>query len=147
MKLERQDMEEVARLHRASFDAALPWLAGLHTPDEDKVYFRERVFEDCEVWGVIGAGVILGFIAFREEFVDQLYVLPQAQGRGVGSALIAKAQSRFDRLALWTFQRNLKARGFYAARGFVVAEETDGTRNEEKEPDALYVWERASAVG
>jgi hypothetical protein len=41
------------------------------------------------------------------------------------------------------FQRNAPARGFYEARGFALVEETDGARNEEKEPDACYLWTRA----
>jgi GNAT superfamily N-acetyltransferase len=151
-QLSRDDMGEVARLHRASFDAALPWLAGLHTPEEDHAFFRDRVYAECEVWGATEAGAaevsaLLGFIAFRDGFIDQLYVLPQAQGRGVGSALLAKAKSRFARFSLWTFQRNERARGFYEARGFVLAEETDGSRNEEKEPDVRYVWERGRTGG
>jgi hypothetical protein len=43
-------------------------------------------------------------------------------------------------LQLWTFQRNSRARGFYEARGFNLIERTDGARNEEREPDALYLW-------
>jgi hypothetical protein len=43
-------------------------------------------------------------------------------------------------LHLWTFQRNAQARRFYEARGFALVEETDGAGNEEKEPDALYLW-------
>jgi hypothetical protein len=32
------------------------------------------------------------------------------------------------------------ARRCYEARGFVLVRETDGTANEEREPDALYLW-------
>jgi GNAT superfamily N-acetyltransferase len=72
-----------------------------------------------------------------------LYVLPKAQGRGVGTELLQVAQRCFDRLHLWTFQRNLRARRLYEARGFVLVQETDGAANEEKEPDALYRWTRS----
>jgi hypothetical protein len=30
------DMDAAARVVRASFDAALLWLSGLHTPEEDR---------------------------------------------------------------------------------------------------------------
>jgi len=79
-----------------------------------------------------------GIIAFREGWIDQLYVLPEAQRRGVGKDLLQVAQNAFDRLQLWTFQRNAPARRFYKARGFALIQETDGAGNEEKEPDALY---------
>ena len=45
-------------------------------------------------------------------------------------------------LHLWTFQRNAQARRFYEARGFALVKETDGAANEEKEPDARYLWTR-----
>jgi ribosomal protein S18 acetylase RimI-like enzyme len=83
-----------------------------------------------------------GMIAFRKDWIDQLYVLPQAQGRGIGSSLLQRAQTSFEGLQLWTFQRNAPARRFYQARGFRLMRETDGSENEEKEPDALYLWTR-----
>jgi GNAT superfamily N-acetyltransferase len=78
-----------------------------------------------------------------EDWIDQLYVLPEAQGRGLGTALLQVAQNAFDRLQLWTFQRNVQARRRYEARGFALIRQTDGAHNEEKEPDALYLWTRA----
>jgi GNAT superfamily N-acetyltransferase len=142
-RLELAEMDTAARVLRAAFDDALPSLAGLHTPEEDRWFFRERVFRACEVWGAFDGAVMIGVIAFREEWIDQLYVLPQAQGRGVGSGLLQVAQNAFDRLQLWTFQRNRQTRRFYEARGFALLQETDGSRNEEKEPDALYLWTRS----
>jgi GNAT superfamily N-acetyltransferase len=85
-----------------------------------------------------------GMIAFRDGWIDQLYVLPDAQRRGLGGALLDVATRTSDRLQLWTFQRNVRARGFYEARGFKLIEQTDGARNEENEPDALYVWTGSS---
>jgi GNAT superfamily N-acetyltransferase len=141
-QLELADMDEAARLHRAAFDQALPWLAGLHTPEEDRWFFRERVFASCEVWGAFDGGMMTGMLAFRNDWIDQLYVLPGAQGRGIGTGLVKVAQNSLDRLQLWTFLRNQRARRFYEARGFVLVRETDGARNEEREPDALYLWTR-----
>jgi GNAT superfamily N-acetyltransferase len=144
-QLELNDMDTAARVLRTAFDQALPWLAGLHTPEEDQWFFRERVFGRCEVWGAFDSAVMIGMLAFREDWIDQLYVLPKAQGRGVGRELLQVAQRSFDRLHLWTFQRNVRARRFYEARGFALVQETDGARNEEREPDALYLWTRSTA--
>jgi GNAT superfamily N-acetyltransferase len=139
-------MDAAARVHRAAFDHALPWLAGLHTPAQDRWFFRERVLPTCEVWGAVGDNALLGVIAFRQDWIDHLYVLPQAQRYGIGTELLQIAQGSADRLQLWTFQRNLAACRFYERRGFVQVETTDGGRNEEKEPDARYLWVRRSAV-
>jgi len=135
-------MDAAAAVHRASFDRALPWLAGLHTAAEDRAFYRDQVSKSCEVWGAERQSKLVGIIAFRQDWIDQLYVLPDAQGHGVGSDLLEVAQGAFPLLNLWTFQRNLRARRFYEANGFVVVRETDGADNEEKEPDVLYRWTR-----
>ncbi|WP_027522843.1 GNAT family N-acetyltransferase [Bradyrhizobium sp. Ec3.3] len=136
------DMDAAARVHRVAFDHAMPWLVGLHTPDEDRWFYREGVFATCRLWGRFDDDALSGIIAFRDGWIEQLYVLPDAQGHGVGSELLDVAKSAFEQLQLWTFQRNARARRFYEFRGFELVEETDGTRNEEKEPDARYVWRR-----
>jgi putative acetyltransferase len=139
-KLDLAEMDAAAGIHRIALDDRLPWLAGMHTPAEDRSFFRNHVFPSCEVWGALEATTIQGFIAFREDWIDHLYVLPDAQGKGIGSALLQQARSAFPHLFLWTFQRNHAARGFYEAKGFVLIRQTDGSDNEEKEPDALYEW-------
>ena len=100
-------MDAAAGVHRVAFDHALPWLTGLHTPEEDRWFYRERVFTGCQVHGAFEGGALAGIIAFRSDWIDQLYVLPEVQGRGVGSELLQVAKRAFDCLQLWTFQRNL----------------------------------------
>jgi putative acetyltransferase len=139
-RLTLAEMDAAALVHRAAFDERLPWLAGRHTPEEDREFFRRRVFRICEVWGALSGSDLAGIVAFRSGWVDALYVLPQAQGMGIGSRLLGVAQTAFADLQLWTFQRNALARRFYEARGFRLLKETDGRDNEEKEPDCLYSW-------
>ena len=99
------DMDAAARVHRRAFDHALLWLTGLHTSDEDQWFYRERVFTGCQVHGAFVGGALAGIIAFRSDWIDQLYVLPEVQGRGVGSELLQVAKrapsrpSDFARLA------------------------------------------------
>ena len=140
-RLSLDEMDKVARIHRLSFDERLPWLAGRHTPAEDRAFFRGHVFTSCEVWGAIDEEVI-GFIAFRQGWIDQLYVLPGRQNQGAGSGLLDVAKADSSALSLWAFQRNAAARRFYEKHGFVAVKETDGSGNEEREPDVLYQWER-----
>jgi GNAT superfamily N-acetyltransferase len=137
------DMGAAAQVHRIAFDQAMPRLVGLHTPEEDRWFYREHVIKTCRVWGRFDQDALSGLIAFRDGWVEQLYVLPAAQGRGVGTELLDVAKRACERLELWTFQCNERARRFYEARGFALVEQTDGARNEEKEPDARYVWARA----
>jgi putative acetyltransferase len=135
------EVAAVARLSRAVRRACLPYLSDLHTPEEDLRFFRERVFPTCEVW-VAGQDPVVGFCAHRPGWVDHLYVDPGHQGSGLGCGLIAEAMEKHAELRLWVFQKNTAAIRFYEARGFRLVEQTDGSRNEEKEPDALYRWRR-----
>jgi GNAT superfamily N-acetyltransferase len=138
LKLER--MGAAAKVHRAAFDERLPWLSGLHTPEEDEAYFRDHVFKACEVWGALESDDLVGMIAFRQDWIDHLYVLPRYQARGFGTALLNVARLSGNQFHLWTFQKNGLARAFYEANGFVAIEQTDGDGNEEREPDVLYRW-------
>ena len=73
--------------------------------------------------------------------LNHLYVDPDAMGGGIGTALLARAQERCPQgFRLWTFQQNKGARRFYERSGFRVVELTDGSGNEEREPDVLYEW-------
>jgi putative acetyltransferase len=79
-RLTLEDMDRAAVIHRTSFDEGLPWLAGLHTAEEDRTYFRGRVFASCQLWGAVSKE-IFGIIASRQEWIDQLYVLPSTRGK------------------------------------------------------------------
>nr|WP_245432716.1 GNAT family N-acetyltransferase [Mesorhizobium loti] len=138
-------MARVAVVLRQSFDERLPWLAGLHTPEEDRHFFCNHVYGTCEIWGAID-GEIVGFIAFREGWVDQLYILPAYQKRGIGAALLEMAKAAWPKLQLWTFQKNMIARRFYEKHGFAAVQETDGRDNEEREPDILYQWRQQARL-
>ena len=98
------------------------------------------MFDTSQVWGALADGRLLGFAAAREDWLDHLYVSPRNQSTGVGSALLEAARRGRSELRLWTFQRNALARRFYERRGFKAVRETDGSGNEEREPDVLYEW-------
>lgn len=138
------DMEDASNVFRTAFDAQLPWLAGLHKREEDRVFWSGYLFSNCVIWGAARQDGLLGVIAFRQGWVDQLYILPHMQGRGIGSRLLGRATASHVRLNLWTFQKNAGARCFYESKGFEAVRETDGADNEEHEPDILYSWRRCA---
>lgn len=142
-RLTLDEMERAAVILRRALDDRLPWLAGRYSPAEDRAFLRAHGFPVCEFWGAGGAEID-GFLALRGDWVDQLHVLPAHQRQGIGDALLRHAQALRPELWLWTFQRHPPARRFYERRGFVPVEETDGSRNEEGEPDALDRWQRAA---
>ena len=135
--LSAADAHEVAALVRRSREQAMPWLPDLHSPQEDRAYFTGELGVS-RGWGVRPDGELLGIALVRDGVLTQLYVSPGWQGRGIGSALLATARAEArEPLQLWVFARNTRAREFYARAGFEVERATDGSGNEEREPDLL----------
>jgi putative acetyltransferase len=134
------DAVVVAAVFRRSREAAMPWLPVLHTPEEDVEFFRSQLSEHCS-WVALAGGQVAGFAVAGEGWLHHLYVEPDLRGRGMGSAMLDEAKDAFPTgLWLWVFERNAAARVFYEARGFLEVERTDGTGNQEKEPDVLMRW-------
>jgi putative acetyltransferase len=135
------DGDALAATFRAAREAAMPWLPKLHTEAEDRRFFEERVLAECEVLVVRRSGAPAGFLALKDDMVEHLYVHPEAQREGIGSALLDAAKARRPNgLRLWVFERNSGARAFYARHGFTEVRRTDGSGNEEREPDVLLAW-------
>lgn len=72
---------------------------------------------------VVGFGFSLEF-GGRDGFVDELFVAPDARGKGLGTALLAWAVAEAERawglgaLHLEVDRRDQRARDFYATQGF-----------------------------
>ena len=137
------DATAIAVLLRRAFRISLPFLPELHTPEQDLWFVREQMLVKDEVWVAEDAdGLLAGFVAFREGWIDHLYVHPEHQGQGIGPVLLAKPLRSRQTRRLWTFQKNARARAFYEKHGFTLVELTDGQANEEKEPDVMLAWRK-----
>jgi GNAT superfamily N-acetyltransferase len=141
-----EDAAAIADVHIAARRAAMPYLPELYSHADTRGWFASHVLPTCAVWVAEREGRVVGFAALAGQTLEHLYVRPGHQGRGIGGALLEVARLESpDRLELWTFQRNEAARRFYERRGFGVAELTDGSGNEEREPDVRYVWTRPAS--
>ena len=140
---QREDAPAIVTIHLTSRQQAMPYLRRAHTDDETQDYFARAVADRSQAWWVVRhRGQVTAYMLIDGENLDHLYVSPCWQGRGFGSALLDQAKALSPgRLALWTFQRNERARAFYEARGFRSIRQTDG-ENEEGEPDVQYEWRR-----
>lgn len=135
------DLPDIGAIFSAS-RRLLTFLPELHTVEED-YGFISGLLSHAKVKVATGADdKPIAMLVEDGDWIDHLYVAPWAIGSGAGSALLADAQSRHDRLELWCFADNLGARKFYEDRGFVAMETTDGSGNEAKMPDIRYVWSR-----
>jgi len=137
------DAAAAAGVWLRSFAAALPTVVSPRSADEVRDYFRDVVVPFRETW-VADAGDgdgIVGVMVLNDDELSQLYLHPDWRGCGIGDQFVALAKERSPGgLSLWTFQVNKPAHRFYERHGFVAAERTDGSGNEEREPDVRYVW-------
>jgi GNAT superfamily N-acetyltransferase/chorismate mutase len=133
------DADAVADVHLASRRAAaMP--PGVHTDDEVRAWLAGRLGCD-EVWLAEHDARPVGYARFTRTWLDDLYVLPPYAGHGVGTALLDVVKAQRPRgFALWVFEQNHPALAFYAARGLVELERTDGSANEERAPDIRMAW-------
>lgn len=137
-RAEAGDTPAVAAVFQAA-RAGMPYLPRLHSAAEDARFVAGQLAE-LESWVAVVDGAVAAWLALAPERIEQLYVAPRAQGRGIGARLVAVAQERHARLDLWTFRANARARRFYARLGFAEVEATDGLGNEERLPDVRLEW-------
>jgi GNAT superfamily N-acetyltransferase len=137
------DAAAAADVWLRSFTSALPTVVRPHSDDEVHAYFRKVVVPLHETWvaeAAHGTGIV-GMMVLDGDELSQLYLAPDWRGRGLGDRFVELAKERRPRgLSLWTFQVNRPAHRFYERHGFVAVERTDGSGNEEREPDVRYVW-------
>jgi ribosomal protein S18 acetylase RimI-like enzyme len=136
------DFAAVTRLWRAAREVAFPdfMIRHPHTFEEDCDYFRNVILQNNDVLVLETDGQLAGFMAIAGDFVDQLYIHPDFQRRGLGKELLdfAKRQSA-EHVWLFTLQINGNGRAFYEKNGF-VAEKFGISPEPESEPDVEYHW-------
>jgi GNAT superfamily N-acetyltransferase/chorismate mutase len=136
------DLPGIAEVHIRARDAAYPAMPRtLHPPHEARAWVAGWDLATYDVWLGETEEQVAGYARFDREWLDDLYVDPDVQGTGIGSALLdlVKAQ-RPTGFCLWVFESNEPARRFYRHHGLVDLERTDGAGNEEREPDVRMAW-------
>ena len=140
-----QDFDAVTILWRISREKSLPdfQMEKGHFFYEDRNYFQNFVLKHNQVWVVDWDKRPVGFMAMNKDFIDQLYIDPDYQRRGIGQAFLDFARERSpEHLWLYTLQVNVNARAFYEKNGF-VAEQFGVSPPPESEPDVEYHWRRS----
>ena len=139
-----QDFDAVTILWRVAREKLLPegQTDTGHNFYEDQDYFQNQILKKNCVWVVEMDHRLVAFMAMENEFIDQLYVHPGYERRGIGKALLDFARNRSpEHLWLYTLQSNVNARAFYEKYGF-SAEKFGYSPPPEAEPDVEYHWRR-----
>ena len=138
---EDADVDDLAALHletRRASEPAMP--AGVHDEAEVRSRMAGRV-AGSEVWLALADGDPVGYVGFTPTWLEDLYVHPAHQRRGIGTLLLDLVRSRLpEGFSLWVFAGNRPALAFYRAHGLVELELSDGSANEEGAPDVRLAW-------
>lgn len=114
--------------------ALMEYVAQVWGWDEDfQREFHEREFEAQGTDIVVHEGRDIGLVRTEREpdhiYVRHIYLLPEAQGQGIGSHLIEQvvreAEGKHQQVRLHVLKVNVRAKELYETLGFEVVGETD----------------------
>ena len=137
------DLDEVARVwHRSALQmdgaaAAVPSERALRTR------IAAELAAGWELHIATRSGRIVGMLALKPQasVLDQIFVLPEDQGRGVGKALMCVAKQVMEGgFTLRMASSNLRARRFYESQGLRALGE--GTHPATGVPVTYFGWNR-----
>jgi GNAT superfamily N-acetyltransferase len=145
---ETADAPELADLFLSARRAAHPAMPlPVHSDAAVHAWFTRRLEQPpprTETW-VAEAGprhdAAVAYLTLEADWLHSLYVLPELTGQGVGATLLDLAKGlRPAGFGLWVFESNQGARRFYRRHGLRELRRTDGSENEEREPDIEMRW-------
>ncbi|WP_396269453.1 GNAT family N-acetyltransferase [Ideonella sp.] len=139
-----EDATDIATLLLATRKACMPYAPLAHSDQDVRQWVRDVLLPSGGVNVLRDGDHVLGFVATRsqpgEAWIDQLYVHAGQLRRGVGSRLLLHVLAHLPGpICLYCFQANRGARAFYERHGFEAVAFSDGSTNEERCPDVLYV--------
>jgi putative acetyltransferase len=121
-KFESSDMSDVLSIwleasivahsfvKREFWESQLDDMRNIYIPSSDTFVYSEN-------------GTVKGFISMNGETIAALFVIPQEQGKSIGSKLIDKAKSLKNNLNLAVYRENSASVRFYQKAGFLVSGE------------------------
>ncbi|MBL1421108.1 MAG: GNAT family N-acetyltransferase [Alphaproteobacteria bacterium] len=130
---------QIVNLWRASKRHALGDYKEVHSTADMLHYLTAVMCLEEAVYLAINDDKLLGFMALKDNWINQLYIDINYLNQGIGSQFMQLAKQKSDGvLQLYCFERNEAACQFYQKHEFKATE--FGTDNEEGLPDILYKW-------
>ncbi|MAY02972.1 MAG: GNAT family N-acetyltransferase [Gammaproteobacteria bacterium] len=121
-KYENSDLDAVLSSWETATRLAHPFMTDEFIAQERK-NVAEVYIPNTDTWVVDIDGNIEGFIALMGNEVGAIFLQPEYHGKGVGKALMDKAQALHGDLEVEVFKENSIGRKFYSRYGFEHLEE------------------------
>jgi ribosomal protein S18 acetylase RimI-like enzyme len=117
--LQPVDLDGISRVHWRACRIAYRFMNWSYTEDEVRRWYGRK--HEAWDWGqvVCAEDIVVAYLAASGAHIDQLFVDPDYQGAGLGSALLtAMLERRLRPATLHVFAENGPARAFYERFGF-----------------------------
>jgi len=136
------DESRVSEIWLKSGQGEYTYLPQFQSLDKEKALrvFHKIITSKSEIWLEVDESIIKGFVALQGSYIDRLYVDPEFQRQGIGTALVQYAKEKCPaELGLRTHQQNRRACKFYEKNGFEVVN-YGISPPPESAPDVEYHW-------
>lgn len=122
-------LQQAGYIHAKSWQAAhlnvcSPEFIAKHSTSRQTAYLMAEMAKGKRLF-MLTDEVPVGVVTVWYGLIENLYVLPEAQGCGYGSQLLEFAVSQCDSTpTLWILSSNVRAQAFYQKRGFRLTGKT-----------------------
>lgn len=99
----------------------------------NKELMRTQYLQISETYTATINNKIIGFISLVDDYLAAIFVKPDTQGKGIGTALINHAKGIRETLQLKVFVKNKLSVEFYKKNGFKIKSDTTDSATGEKE--------------
>ena len=90
---------------------------------QERKNIAEIYMPNTDTWVAELSGEVKGFVALIGNEVGAIFLQPSHHGKGIGWALMDKAQSLHGNLVVEVFKENTIGRNFYSKYGFELLQE------------------------
>ena len=117
------NLMQAAAVHAAAWQAShasfcTPEFVALHTPKRQASYLRRKLDAGSALF-LLSDPDPIGTVSVTGNLIEDLYVLPERQNRGFGTALLRFAVEQCSGTpSLWILENNLRAKALYERLGF-----------------------------
>lgn len=122
--VDAKDVARAGEIHARSWQEShrafcAPEFVAMHTPERQARYLREKMEKGSRVYMLLADGVPMGVVSVTGSLIEDLYVLPEGQNRGYGTALLRHAIAQCAGTpTLWILENNHRAARLYRRMGF-----------------------------
>ena len=90
---------------------------------QERKNVAEIYMPNTDTWVAESSGEVKGFIALMGNEIGAIFLQPSHHGKGIGRALMDKAQSLYGDLVVDVFKENTIGLSFYSKYGFELLKE------------------------